>query len=209
LIIPFSPLFIAWNFLLTVVVIYDVIMIPLTTVFGFEMTNRFIIVDIFIYFFLACDMAFRAKTAITSPKQYCYDPVIVMQYYLNTWFWLDLFVTFPLCYLNLIKADIAPVYVAMARLPRLLKIFRLNEMLEIIKWNMDMRIEVVAIVQLFLLHGLLGVFFGCGHALIGGLYYNDHTARFNGLTLYNHMETRPFLAGILDSVAALTPWQKY
>lgn len=97
----------------------------------------------------------------------------------------------------------------MARLPRLLKIFRLNEMLEILKWNLDIRIEVFAIVQLFLLHGLLGVFFGCGHALIGGLYYNDHTARFNGLTLYNHMETRPYLAGILDSVAALTPWQKY
>lgn len=180
LIIPFSPVFIVWNTLLFIVVIYDVILISLTVVFGFKMSNNLIITDVIIYVFHLIDMFVRAKTAIKSPKHYCFDPDKVLKYYLHQWFMLDLFVAFPLCYILMISANMNPVYVAVARLPRLLKIFRLNEMLNIIKWNMDIRVEIVAIIQLFLFYGLVGLVFGCGYYLIGKQYYNDHTARYDG-----------------------------
>ena len=89
----------------------------------------------------------------------------------------------------LISPKIDPYYLAMARLPRLLKIFRLHELTSIFKWNSDLRVEIGSLVQLFLLYGLVGLFFGCGYSLIGRRYYNTN-ARFDGMTLYNYMETR-------------------
>lgn len=184
-------MFMVWNLLLTLVVIHDTIMITLSFVFGFEIKGNFMIVDIIVYVFLAFDMAVRAKTAILSPKKYCFDPDKVLNHYLNTWFLLDLFATFPLCYILLISPKIDPYYLAMARLPRLLKIFRLHELTSIFKWNSDRRVEIGSLVQLFLLYGLVGLFYGCGYSLIGRRYYNTN-ARFDGKTLYNYMETRPW-----------------
>lgn len=167
LIIPLSPLFLVWNAIMAVVIIYDIFMVSFQVFFEYRIEGSLIAVDIICYCLLAIDMFMRAKTAITSPKKFCFDPNKVFNHYLNDWMLLDIVATFPVCYFLMLSPSIDAKYAAWARLPRLLKIARLNETIEIFKWNSDVRIEVYRLLQMFLLYGLTGHVFACGFRIIG------------------------------------------
>jgi len=136
----FSEIWIAWNLILFAVIAYDQFMIPFSVAFNFELTGKFFAVDILCFFLLAADIFLRAKTAITHPKRFSFDKHEVFDYYINTWFILDLFATIPFCYLIMITGEVGPRIIAMARLPRLLKIFRVVETFQIIENNTDVSI---------------------------------------------------------------------
>ena len=171
LIIPWSPLFLVWNAILFLVVLYDTFMVMFSFFFEYEIKGKFIIVDIACICLLAVDIFMRANTAVTTPNKFCFDRDKVFNHYLNTWLLLDVIATFPVCYFLMISPTIDPFYISLARLPRVLKAFRLNESINMLKWNSDVRIEYFRLLQLFLLYGLSGHVFACGFVMIGR---NDH-----------------------------------
>lgn len=179
LIVPWSPLFLIWNFILLVVVAYDSFMVLFSFSLGFEVKGNFIIVDIVCICLLAVDIFMRANTAVTTPNKFCFDKEKVLSYYLNTWLLLDVISFFPFCYLLMISPGIDYKYIALARLPRMLKVLRINESINILKWNSDVRIEVYRLVQLFLLKGLTAHCFACGFGAIGKRD-NKSNKRFDG-----------------------------
>jgi len=191
LIVPWSPMFLIWNFILFLVVAYDYFMVIFSFSLGFELKGKFIILDIVCICLLTVDIFMRANTAVTTPNKFCFDRDKVFNHYLNTWFLLDVIATFPVCYFLMISPTIDPFYIALARLPRVLKVFRLNESINMLKWNSDVRIEIYRIFQLFLLYGLTGHIFACGFSAIGKRDYRTHK-RFDGQTLFGFTESRPW-----------------
>jgi len=197
-----------WNAILFIVVVYDTFMVMFSFFFEFEIKGKLIVLDIVCICLLAVDIFMRANTAVTTPNKFCFDKEKVLNHYLNTWLLLDVAAIFPVCYFLMISPKIEYKFIALARLLRLLKLFRLNESINMLKWNSDIRIEVYRILQLFFLYGLSGHIFGCGFVMIGR---NDHRTnkRFDGQTLFGYTETRPQMAGIIDNMDDLTPWQMY
>ncbi len=110
------------------------------------MKGIFIVFEIVSIILLAADMPMRAKTAVMNPKKFCLDREKVVNYYFNTWLLLDIIATFPVCYFLMIDPNIKPVYIGIARLPRVLKIFRLNETINMLKWNSNIRIEIYRLI---------------------------------------------------------------
>lgn len=188
ILIPWSPLFLIWNFILAIVVIYDTWMVLFSLCFEFEIKGTFLALDIAIIILLVLDMPMRANTAVTNPKKFCLDREKVLNYYLNNWLLLDIITFFPVCYFLMISTNIKPVYIALARLPRALKIFRLNESINMLKWNSNIRIEFYNICQLAMLYCFTGHMIACGFAVIGKNDYNTNK-RFDGKTLFNFGES--------------------
>ena len=148
ILIPWSPLFLIWNFIQAVVVIYNTWMVLFSLFFEFHMKGIFLAFEIVSIILLAADMPMRAKTAVLNPKKFCLDRDKVVNYYLNAWLLLDVVATFPLCYFLMIDPNIEPIYIALFRLPRVLKIFRLNETINMLKWNSNsnIRIEIYTLI---------------------------------------------------------------
>jgi uncharacterized membrane protein len=208
LIIPFSPFFMAWNALLSLVVCYDAFMVLFAWGFDFRIEGGFMAIDVFCYCVLAGDMFVRAKTAITTPKKLCFDPKRVFDYYVNNWMLLDVAATFPLCYFLMIAPHSAYKYLAWARLLRLLKIFRFLETVEVFKWNSDVRVELYRIGELFLLYGFTGHVLGVLWGYFGAIAYAN-PIRFDRMTLFKFTETRPWEVGFVDNLAKRSPWEIY
>ena len=110
------------------------------------MRGRFLALEIICIILLALDMPMRACTAVTNHKKFCLDREKVLNHYLNTWLIVDLISCFPVCYFLMIPNNISPIWIALSRLPRALRIFRLNESFNMLKWNSNIRIEVYTIV---------------------------------------------------------------
>jgi len=123
-----------------VVVAYDQFMILFSLAFDLELTGKLIALDVVCICLLATDIFVRTKTAITNPKNICFEKEQILDYYVNTWLLLDVIALFPFCYLLMIQPNIDPRLVALARLPRLLKIFRVREVFQIFEQNTEVSI---------------------------------------------------------------------
>jgi hypothetical protein len=110
------------------------------------MKGIFLALEIICLAFFFLDMPMRANTSVTTPKKLCLDREKLVNYYLNTWLLHDFIATFPVCYFLMIDPNIKPVFIGIARLPRVLKIFRLNETINILKWNSNIRIEIYRLI---------------------------------------------------------------
>jgi hypothetical protein len=117
-------------------------MVSFSLFFEFQINGIFIVLEIVSLVLLAADMPMRAKTAVMNPKKFCVDRDKVVNYYINTWLLLDIVATFPVCYFLMLDPNVKPIYIGIARLTRALKILRLNETINMLKWNSNIRIEV-------------------------------------------------------------------
>jgi len=164
--------------------------------------------DIIIIIILALDIPIRAHTAVTNSKYICLDRDKVLNYYLNNWLLLDIIAFFPVCYFLMISPNIRPVYIALARLPRVLKIFRINESINMLKWNSNISHEYYDLFQLILLYFFTGHLIACGFAVIGKNDYG-RKQRFDNLTLFKYSENVEAVRGITDKFLKLSPWGLY
>ena len=123
-----------------VVILYDQIVLTFSIAFEYELEGKFIAIDVVCMCLLAVDIFMRAKTAITGPNRICFEKDKVLEYYINTWLILDVFACFPFCYCLIGSKGISSTMIALARLPRLLKILRLVETIEIFEYNTDLSI---------------------------------------------------------------------
>jgi hypothetical protein len=135
-----------WNFIILVVAGYDSFMVLFSFSLGFEVKGGFMVMDILCICLLAIDIFMRSHTAVTTPNKFCFDKEKVLHHYLNTWLLLDVVAFFPFCYLLMISPNVEYKYIALARLPRMVKVLRVNEFINILKWNSDVRIEVYRLV---------------------------------------------------------------
>lgn len=124
-------MYLVWNLIMFVVILYDQILLTFSIAFDYELTGKFIAIDVVCICLLAVDIFMRAKTAITSPNRICFEKDKVLEYYINTWLIIDVFACFPLCYFLKSAKGISSTMIALARLPRLLKILRLVETMKI------------------------------------------------------------------------------
>lgn len=76
------------------------------------------------------------------------------------------------------------------------------------EYNTNVRIEIYRIIELFYLYGLTGHLIACAFGLIGKFEYG-RGSRFDGMTLFSYVETRPWQAGITDDIMALSKWELY
>ena len=74
LIVPFSPLFIIWNMLVTLVIFYDLFMVLFVIAYDYEFNWEFQSLNVACNVILIADIPFRARTAFTTPNKYCFNP---------------------------------------------------------------------------------------------------------------------------------------
>lgn len=106
----------------------------------------------------------------------------------------------------MISPTIEYKYIALARLPRMLKCIRVNEFINILKRNSDVRIEIYRLLQLFLLSGLLSHVLGCWFGVVGKREHKRNE-RFDGQTLFTWAETRGYLVNTAGDFSKFTPWE--
>ena len=98
MIIPFSPIFYIWNTIMLIILLYDSFMVPFSIALDFDFYGGFYAVDILAIIVYCADIFMRAKTAITSPDNFCLDRKQVMKYYINNWLVIDLIACIPFEY---------------------------------------------------------------------------------------------------------------
>jgi hypothetical protein len=206
--VPFSVLFHAWNVILFLAVAHDCFMIPFQVAFSYRIQGPFLAADIVCQCLSIVDIAMRANTAITSPNKYQFERQKVFSHYFNYWFLLDAFAAFPYCYCLLIAPETSFMVMALAKLPRLLKLRRIVEIFQILECNLDVRIEIFRIIELFLLFGLSGHLWSCAWGFLGAIEYT-RSNRFDGKTMFAYMKSVPQETGIITDIENLTSWQLY
>ena len=114
---------------------------------------------------LICDMPFRAFTSIKDPQTYCFSRVEVIKYYINKWLVIDLIATIP--FDLFLMAFVDPVLIRWLMCLKLLKMARLYELTETLKYNVDLNSKIGTILQLVCYFPLAGHISACMFGYVG------------------------------------------
>ena len=131
LIVPFSPLFYIWNALLFIAMVYDIFMVPFSIALSFDFYSYFYAIDIIFIAVYCIDIFMRAKTAITSPDQICFDKHAILHYYINSWLITDIFACLPFEYF--IHPFVPNVSIDLIRYVRLFRLFKFARFVELMR----------------------------------------------------------------------------
>lgn len=202
---PFSAVFLVWNALLFVVILYDLFMIPYCIALDVELAGTTKVLDALCIVVLAVDILVRARTAITVPSKYCFESDQVIKHYLNSWLILDCFVVIPFAHLVGQTSDVLQ-NINWARAFRLLKFGRLLELFRIFEVHTNVKNAFYSIFKLFLVFGLMSHLTACGFAYLGARGYKSQK-RFDGGNLFNWTESRTFILPF--KMSDLSKWQIY
>ena len=153
---------------------------------------------------LILDMPMRAYTAVTDHKTLCLDKIEVLKYYLDNWLALDLIATIPFELVLIAVVDKESIRWIM--LLRLLKMFRLQELSQILKNQSNMNGSLGTLVQLGFYFFIASHFVTCAFCLIGAAEYMNKT-RFNKMTLFGNFSG--FKDYIQSPIEELTPFELY
>lgn len=110
-------------------------------------------------------MPFRAITSIKDPQTYCFSKQEVIGYYINKWLVVDLIATMP--FDLFLMAFVEPEIIRWLMCLKLLKMARLYELTETLKYNGDLNSKIGTIIQLIFYFPLAGHISACVFGYVG------------------------------------------
>lgn len=86
---------IVWDLIVSLIVIYSIIMVPLQLSFSVATDGGFYVVDWIVDVFFMIDIIVNFFTAYNDNRGTVYDNCMICKHYLKTWFFIDLISTIP------------------------------------------------------------------------------------------------------------------
>lgn len=163
---PHGKYKLTWDGLISVLIIYSIIVIPVRIAFEPLITPPFAYLEDAILVFFGIDILLNFNTAYVDTETDCevHNRRAIATHYLKFWFWIDLVSTFP--FDLVVEAFTTSGNVSAIRLIRSLRLFRIFKLGRVTKFNetlQNLRInpQIVALVVLILCIFLIAHVFAC------------------------------------------------
>lgn len=201
LIIPMSPVFLVWAFVVGTAFLAQLVLI--TYGVGFDQDVLFNPVYICCTVIYLADMPFRAKTGATNPEHICLVPEQIMQYYINKWLILDILSILPIEYITYFYSATLTRYLLMLKL---VKLGRIYENMIMVKSNTNQSVFFGFYLFLFVLFGVASHVLGC---IIGWISRREAVwlTRYDQKTFAWSFEQKPWVQ--LGPLFDLPPLDQY
>lgn len=150
-VLPTHPYRIAWDWALIVFVLYSAVSVPMEVCFRYEKHISISMFDRFVDVFFFCDLLINFRTAfVKGDGTFEIEPTLIARKYLCTWFFFDLLATVPF---DLLTGNAAGTNsLGLAKMPRMLRIFRLLKKLDMLTAARAMRMLSVVVFFLVFTH---------------------------------------------------------
>lgn len=201
--LPFTRFYKIWMIIILGIFIYNLIYVPFSIAFERSIPVEFIILDIITIIFNIVDIQIRSRTALGKNGQTNIDySNVINQYINNGWFLFDIIAIIPIDYI-IQGAGLSQQTISLVRLLRLAKLFRVYELILIIKRVNNISVTSYSLLVSFFILAISCHLLACVFFWLGKYEYN-HRSRFDKLTLFADMSDRPFLEykNILDMPVA-------
>eukprot|EP00347_Sterkiella_histriomuscorum_P000063 403377328 len=203
-IIPFSMLFNIWNMIFVAAFIYNLLFVPFSIGLDYELQGSFIAIDIFAVLIFFADTVIRPFLAIDLNKDIEINRLRVIQVHTQNYMLLDIISTIPIDYLLMSSVE-TQVYCQYLRILRLLKFYRIKELIQLIRRHTSVNEQMFRIVLLFLAFFLISHLFNC--ILVYICLRQTSDSRFDGKTLLDFMKSLPYAK--VPKPDKMTKWDVY
>ena len=170
---------------------FNLIFIPLSIAFDTHLDIPYIFIDVFFYLILLGDIFVRAKTSIDADGNITTKRLDVIHAYVNKHFFIfDILSCIPLDFVLLVSG-FSSMIAAWSRSIRFLKIFRISEILGMLRTHANIRLQLFNILVIFFLFLNLMHIVACIYYFIGKYEY-ELDRRFDSKTLFEDIADRDY-----------------